>query len=319
MDRQLSAASTDAVAATPLGVAAQAASRSHGLQRRRFYVGMLAPTVIVLFAVTIIPTLYLIGTSFTSLTLSRPGSLNFIGLGNYAKMLHDERFLNSLWVQARLSAASVVIQVILGLGVALLIQGRYRYRQVTRGIFIIPMVLPPVVVAIVWKILLSPDISVINWALSSVGLPAEAWLANPATALWGIVVADTWEWFPFVALILLAALESLPLEPIEAARIDGASDFQALRYVVLPLIRPAIVVAGLFRFIDSLKAFPLIFVMTGGGPGSVTEATNYYAYVQAFAFSEIGYSSAIVVIVIVIAFTLSGLMVRLNRPGVTNA
>jgi multiple sugar transport system permease protein len=304
---------------TGLVASGRGGSGGYGLRRRRFHLCMLAPTAIVLFAVTIVPTLYLIGTSFTSLTLSRPGSLALIGLGNYTKMLHDERFLNSLVVQARLSTASVALQVILGLGIALLLQGRYRYRQVTRGLFIIPMVLPPVVVAIVWKILLSPDISVINWALASLGLPAEAWLANPSTALWGIVLADTWEWFPFVTLILLAALESLPVEPVEAARIDGASEAQVLRHVVLPLIRPAIVVAGLFRFIDSIKAFPLIFVMTGGGPGNVTEATNYYAYVQAFAFSEIGYSSAIVVVLIVIAFTLSLLLVKLNRPGAANA
>jgi len=305
-------------ASTSSDAAVKVPSGSYGLRRQRFCLGMLAPTAIVLFAVTIIPALYLVGTSFTSLTLSRPDSLAFIGLGNYIKMLQDERFLNSLWVQAQLSTTSVLVQVILGLGAALLLQGRQHYRQVTRGIFIIPMVLPPVVVAIVWKILFSPDISVINWALSSLGLPAEPWLANPATALWAIVVADSWEWFPFVALILLAALESLPGEPIEAARIDGASNAQVLRHVVLPLIRPAIVVAALFRFIDSLKAFPLIFVMTGGGPGNVTEATNYYAYVQAFAFSEIGYSSAIVVVLIGIALTLSLLMVRLNRPGVVN-
>jgi ABC-type sugar transport system permease subunit len=138
--------------------------------------------------------------------------------------------------------------------------------------------LPPIVVAIIWKVLFTPDISVLNWGLGLLGLRQPAWLSDPSLALPAIAIADIWEWFPFTMLMLLAALQMMPDEPLEAARIDGASAWQVFLHIVLPLLRPALVVTALFRLIESVKAFPLIFVMTGGGPGTVTEATNYYAY-----------------------------------------
>nr|MDA8216275.1 sugar ABC transporter permease [Dehalococcoidales bacterium] len=129
--------------------------------------------------------------------------------------------------------------------------------------------------------------------------------------LWAIIITDTWEWFPFVLLILLASLQMLPTEPLEAARIDGCSSWQLYWYVTLPLLRPAILVASLFRFIDSVKAFPHIFIMTGGGPGTTTEATNFYAYLQAYSYSFIGYSSAVVVLMVIGIFAVSLLLIRL--------
>ena len=138
----------------------------------------------------------------------------------------------------------------------------------------------------------------LNWALGVMGLPQPAWLAHPKLALPAIIIADIWEWFPFTLLMLLAALQMMPSEPLEAARIDGANAWQVFRHVVLPLLRPAMVVTILFRLIESVKAFPLIFVMTGGGPGTVTEVTNYYAFLQGFTYSLIGYSAAISVVVL---------------------
>jgi multiple sugar transport system permease protein len=211
-------------------------------------------------------------------------------------------------VQLRLSVFTVAFQLLLGLAAALLLNSRLRFLEAMRALFIIPMVLPPIVVAIIWKVLFTPDISVLNWALGLLGLPQPAWLAHPRLALPAIIIADIWEWFPFTLLMLLAALQMIPAEPLEAARIDGAGAWQVFRHVVLPLLRPAIVVTVLFRLIESVKAFPLIFVMTGGGPGTVTEATNYYAFLQGFNYSLIGYSAAISVVVLASVLAISYLI-----------
>ena len=231
-------------------------------------------------------------------------------LANFADLPADGRFLNSIGVQLRLSVFTVLGQLLLGLGAALLLNRRSRLLEAIRALFIIPMVLPPIVVAIIWKVLFTPDISVLNWALGALSLPQPAWLADPRLALAAVVVADIWEWFPFTLLMLLAALQMMPSEPIEAARIDGAGAWQVFRHVVLPLLRPAIVVTALFRLIESVKAFPLIFIMTGGGPGTVTEATNFYAFLQGFTYSLIGYSAAISVVVLAGTFLASYAIVR---------
>ena len=281
-------------------------------RRERVYVALLSPALVVLAVVTLAPFAFLLLTSLTPLNLARPVTWwNFSRpFANFVELPGDGRFLNSLGVQLRLSAFTVLGQLLLGLGAALLLNRRSRVLEAIRALFIIPMVLPPIVVAIIWKVLFTPDISVLNWGLGLVGLPQPAWLADPRLALPAIIVADVWEWFPFTLLMLLAALQMMPAEPLEAARIDGAGPWQVFRHVVLPLLRPAIVVTVLFRLIESVKAFPLIFIMTGGGPGTVTEATNYYAFLQGFTYSLIGFSAAISVVVLAGTFFLSYVIVR---------
>ena len=276
-------------------------------QRTRFFWLLLSPALVVLAVVTIAPFLFLLSTSLTPLNLARPATWWDFStpLANFVELVSDHRFLDSLGVQLRLSVFTVGFQLLLGLGAALLLNSRLRFLEAIRALFIIPMVLPPIVVAIIWKVLFTPDISVLNWALGVLGLPQPAWLAHPRLALPAIIIADIWEWFPFALLMLLAALQMMPTEPLEAARIDGAGAWQVFRHVVLPLLRPAIVVTVLFRLIESVKAFPLIFVMTGGGPGTVTEATNYYAFLQGFNYSLIGYSAAISVVVLASVLVIS--------------
>jgi multiple sugar transport system permease protein len=280
-------------------------------QRTRFFWILLSPALAVLAVVTIVPFLFLLSTSLTPLNLARPTTWWDFStpLANFVELLDDHRFLNSLGVQLRLSVFTVGFQLLLGLAAALLLNSRLRFLAAMRALFIIPMVLPPIVVAIMWKVLFTPDISVLNWVLGLLGLPQPAWLAHPRLALPAIIIADVWEWFPFTLLMLLAALQMIPAEPLEAARIDGAGAWQVFRHVVLPLLRPAIVVTVLFRLIESVKAFPLIFVMTGGGPGTVTEATNYYAFLQGFNYSLIGYSAAISVVVLASVLAISYLIV----------
>ncbi len=270
------------------------------------------PAAVVLGMVTIAPTLYLLITSLTPLDLTRPETRWDFSrpLSNYTLLLQDTRFHNSLWVQAKLSVATVSLQLLLGLAIALLLNMRLRFLEACRTIFLIPMVLPPIVVAIIWKVLYTPDISPVLWALRSLGFPAPSLITDPDFALWAIIIADVWEWFPFTMLMILASLQMMPDEPLEAAHIDGAAAGQTLLYIVFPFLRPALLVAGLFRLIDSIKAFPLIYILTDGGPGTVTEVTNFYAFIQAFNFSYLGFSSAITVVMVLTTFVLSWWIIK---------
>jgi len=245
--------------------------------------------------------------SLTPLSLTDPaGTFRFDDpLVNYRHLLEDERFLGSIGTQLQLSVASVALQLGVGLGLALLLDGRSAVLRATRTVFLIPMVLPPIVVALIWKIIYTPDVSPVHRALEAAGWPVRSLIANPDTALWAIAFADTWQWFPFTLLMVLAALQTLPADPVEAASLDGANRWQLFRYIVFPHIRPVLVVCGLFRLIDSFKAFPLIYVLTDGGPGNVTEVTNYYGFIQAFNFSYWGYGSAIAMVILAGVFLLS--------------
>lgn len=279
--------------------------------RQRIFVAFLIPSLAILAAVTVLPLAFLIVTSFTPFDLTKPGSFHFVGLSTYEQALADPRFRNSVWVQARLSFWTVTLQVAAGLGLALLLNTKLRFIQVLRSVFMIPMVLPPVVAAIIWKILFTPNVSILYWILEQIGLRQPPWLDDPVLALWALIASDTWEWLPFAFIILLTALQMMPQEPLEAAGIDGASGRQTFVYVVLPLLRPAILVTVLLRFVESVKAFPHIYVMTGGGPGTVTQATNYYGYLHAFSYSEIGFSSAVVVLMVLAVFVASVPLIHL--------
>jgi multiple sugar transport system permease protein len=276
-------------------------------ERRRAFLLGLTPSLAVLLLVTLLPAAALLVASFTPLQLTDPGgTFRFDDpLVNYRQLLHDDRFLASIAVQFKLSASSVALQLGVGLGLALLLDGKSRVLEGARTLFLIPMVLPPIVVALIWKIMYTPDVSPVHRALESMGWPLHSLIANPATALWAISLADTWQWFPFTMLMVLAALQMILDDPIEAATLEGANRWQLFRYIVLPCIRPVLVVCALFRLIDSFKAFPLIYVLTDGGPGSVTEVTNYYGFVQAFNFSYWGYASAIATVMLVGVFVLS--------------
>lgn len=279
----------------------------------------LAPALIVLTLITVGPAIYLVVTSLTPLNLVNPQSAFDFShpLGNYKDALTDSRFLNSVRVQTELSGATVVLQLAMGLAVALLLNAYSRLIEAIRTAFLIPMVLPPIVVAIIWKVMYTPDVSPVHRALAAMGMPLSSLIANGDTAIWAIVVAETWEWFPFTMLMTLATLQVIPTEPLEAAAIDGASRLQLFWYIVLPYLRPTLVVCALFRLIDSIKAFPLIYVLTNGGPGTATEVTNYYGFVQAFNFSYWGYGSAIATLMVAGVFLLSLLVRRLDK-GLTH-
>ncbi|MGE8494511.1 carbohydrate ABC transporter permease [Comamonas sp.] len=299
--------------------AAAAASRNwqRNWQREsaRAYGLGLAPALVVLAAITLLPLVTLVVVSLTPLSLTDPAATFHFEqpAGNYAQLLQDQRFVDSLWVQAKLSSVSVLLQLLVGLGLALLLHSSSRVVAGLRTFFLIPMVLPPIVVALVWKIIYTPDISPMHALLEQWGWPLRSLIANPDTALWAIVAADVWQWFPFTMLMVLAQLQMVPRDPVDAARIDGANRWQVFVYIVLPYLQRTLVVCALFRLIDSFKAFPLLYVLTNGGPGTVTEVTNFYGFIQAFNFSYWGYGSAIAVVMLAIIFVLSALVSRLSR------
>jgi len=282
-------------------------------QRRAFLLG-LTPSLAVLLLITLVPAAALLVASFTPLSLTDPAaSFRFDDpLVNYRQLLHDDRFLGSIAVQLKLSASSVALQLATGLGLALLLNGKSRVLDGAKTLLLIPMVLPPIVVALIWKIIYTPDVSPMHRLLEHIGLPVRSLIADPDTALWAISLADTWQWFPFTMLMVLASLQMIPDDPIEAATLEGANRWQLFRHIVFPYIRPVLVVCGLFRLIDSFKAFPLIYVLTNGGPGNVTEVTNYYGFIQAFNFSYWGYASAIATVMLVGVFVLSWLVGKLG-------
>lgn len=288
--------------------------RTYEQQQYRFYRLLLVPTLVLLTAITILPVIYLIATSFTSWDLSRPGSLQFTGLRNYIRIFtEDDRFWNSVNVQVRLTLMTVPAQIITGLGLAIFVREKIKNTflvELARGVFIIPMVIPPIVAALIWKILFTPPVSILSYITTELGLGQLAWLGHPKLALVAIAIASIWEFFPFCFLLLYAGLLSLPDEPIEAARVDGASGWQIFRHVTLPMLWPTLSIVLLFRIVDSIRSFPMIYVMTSGGPGFATEPTNFYAYQQGFSYSYVGYSSAIIIVMFGFTMALTALLLR---------
>jgi multiple sugar transport system permease protein len=282
------------------------------LAQRRFFAFCVAPSLAVLAIITLLPALYLLATSFTPLNLTRPETVWDFSepLVSYRQLLVDDRLANSVWVQIKLSFWTVTLQLLIGLGLALLLNIKSRLLEALRTVFLIPMVLPPIVVAIIWKVIYTPDISPMHGLFTAIGWNVPALITNPDWALTSIIIADTWEWFPFTMLMVLAALQMVPQEMLDAAKVDGASAWQITRHVTLPFIQGVLLVAGLFRLIDSIKAFPLIYILTEGGPGSLTEVTNYYSFLQAFNFSYLGFSSAITVVLLAATIVLSWIIIR---------
>jgi multiple sugar transport system permease protein len=203
-----------------------------------------------------------------------------------------------------------------GFGIAHLLIRRFPGRGLARTIFLLPMIATPVAMALVWMTMMSPTIGVLNYFLRSLGLPASAWVASPRTVIASLLLVETWMWTPMITLILLAGLSSLPAEPFESALVDGASGWQVVWHVTLPLMRSTIVVAALFRTIDALKIFDIVYVMTEGGPGFASETLNLYVFQTSFKYLHLGYASALIVIFFSIVLGASLLLLRVRRSAV---
>ncbi|MGE0007833.1 MAG: carbohydrate ABC transporter permease [Parvibaculaceae bacterium] len=268
------------------------------------------PALVVVLAVIVFPWAFTIWMSGNEWTLGQPRS--FVGMANYIRLWSDPRFWESLGHTLWYTVLSVVMPLVLGTLAALVFDARFPLRGLLRGIFVMPMMATPVAVALVWTMMFHPQLGVLNYLLSLAGIPAQEWIFNPATVIPSLVAVETWQWTPLVMLIVLGGLASLPREPFESAEIDGANAWQKFRHLTLPMISPFIMVAMIIRTIDALKSFDIIYAMTQGGPGTASETINIYLYNTAFAYYDIGYSSAMVVIffVIIVALSLVLLMLR---------
>ncbi len=274
-------------------------------REQRIYFFWLLPFLIIFGVLTIIPALLNFYLSLTPWNLIRPGSQKFVGLCNYISMASDSRFWNSLWVSFYYIFIPVTIQMILGFLWALALRPRLKGTQVIRTLLLIPMVIPPVIVGLTWKVLFTPNLGGINYYLKMISIQGPDWLNRPFTAQIAVLMAAVWEWSPFVMLLLLAAMENLPSEAMEAATIDGVNKLQMVRFIVLPLIKPVMIIVLLFRIMDALGILPLVFVMTKGGPASATEIINFYAYMSGFVYYKIGYAASLITVLFALVFALN--------------
>jgi multiple sugar transport system permease protein len=280
---------------------------------------LLLPTVVVLIVLTAYPTVYSFSLSLNEWNMSnRLATWEFVGLGNYANIIRDARFWNAAQVTATFITGTVLSQLVLGLGIALLLQRQVLARGLVRTALLLPMMTTPVVVGLIWRFMYNPTQGILNHLLGSVGLPTPNWLGSLETGLIAVMIADIWEWTPFMVLILLAALQTLPQEPFEAAAIDGASAWQAFAHITLPLLRPTIVVAVLIRAIDSFKTFDLVYVLTNGGPGTSTETLSFYTYKWGFKFFQMGYAAALsfVMLILVTIFANVLILATIRKRGI---
>jgi multiple sugar transport system permease protein len=254
---------------------------------------MAAPAVIFAAAMIAFPIGYAVWLALSDVTLgSQP---RFAGFGNFARLLADKEFWNGLRITLVLYAISLVLQISLGTWLGLLMARTSFARGLVRTVMVSPFMLPPVVVGMMAIVILDPSFGIANWLLARIGLPPGLWLSDPSTVVATVAALDTWQWTPFVALIVMGGYLSLPSDVFEAAEIDGASGWQRFRLVTLPLLLPTIVTAAVLRSVDLLRLFDIIYLTTQGGPGTASTTLNILAYRRGFEFSDLGYASAIMV------------------------
>jgi len=286
------------------GAGAAALPRRRNYARR--YAWFVVPAAVVVIAVIVFPWAFTLYVSAFDWRLG--GERQWVGLGNYEKLFTDARFGWAVVRTLAYTALAVVAPMLLGLAAALCFHRRFPLRGLARTVFILPMMATPVAVALVWTMMFHPQLGVLNWLLAQAGLPPSLWVYSADTVIPTLVLVEVWHWTPLVMLLILGGLASLPIDPYEAAKIDGASPWQAFRHITLPLLAPFIVVALIIRTIDALKAFDTIYVITQGGPGQASETINIFLYLQAFAFYNVGYASAVVVVFFAIIMLLAALL-----------
>ena len=273
------------------------------------------PAMMVTALLMIFPLGYLLYMSFHDWLLIGGKAPQFIFLQNYIALFQDERFLSSLSRTGIFVILGLFIQVPLGLAIAILFNEHFPGRGIMRTLLLLPMVATPVAMALIWVIMMDPSSGVLNYFLSCFGIRSVAWLSDVHVVIPALVLVDTWQWTPMVALICLAGLSALPVEPFEAAMIDGASAWQRFWKLTLPMVWPILLVAILFRFIDLLKVIEHIYVMTRGGPGFASETINLYNFLMGLFYYRVGYGSSISVVIFALVLGASLMLIRARRKS----
>lgn len=261
---------------------------------------LLGPALTFLALMAVWPFLYLIYASFTSYQLAIPIPIEWVGLDNFTRMMWSPRFWSSLGITAIFALVAVPLQIVAGLGMALLLNGIVRGREFYASLFLIPMMVAPIVVGFSWNLFLNPIYGPLNNFLKAIGIDPPAWAQSPDWALPTLVVVDTWQWTPFVMIVLLAGLNSIPQRVYEAAKVDGSNRWQTFANIVLPMLFPYMMVAFVLRFIDSFRVFDIIYILTRGGPGTATQNLAYYTYDMGFGRFEFSIAGALSIIQLVL-------------------
>lgn len=263
-----------------------------------------APGLAMLALVMGIPLFYALAISLSTMTMIRP-DLHFAGIVNFAKIMSEPLFWHSLWLTLRYSVAAVIGEFIIGLGLALMLRQAFAMRGFYFAILTLPMAMSPVAVALIWRMLLQPNLGIINQSLAAMGLPMIDWLGDSSLALSTLISIDIWQQTSFVVLLLSAGLASLPREPYEAAEVDGAGPFQQFWYITLPLLRPVSAIAIVIQLINEFRTYDLIYVLTKGGPGVSTELLSFFAYKRAFQGLQVneGSAAAFLLLLIILVIT----------------
>ena len=260
-----------------------------------------------------LPLLLIISLSLSDWTLTQARLPHWAGLANYRRMLADGAFWSSLSTTLVLTVESTAVQLVLGIGIALLFNRSWPGMGLIRSLFMAPMMIAPLFVGMIWRLMLSDDFGIVRYALQKLGVDAPLWLDDPHWALQTICMVSVWEWTAFVVLFITAALQALPAEVFEAAAIDGAGRLRVVFAIVLPLLRPAILAVVLFRAIDGFKLFDIVYAMTAGGPGDATTTMAYFVYQQGIVFFDLGYSATLALVMLLLAAILSAPLLRLGR------
>ena len=288
------------------------------IQRRYNPFLLIAPATIILMIIALYPFIYALQLSLYRWEMGDAlQSKRFFGALNYIRALTSSGFWEALATTVSYTVLAVAVEFSLGLGVALLLNTEFLGRSVVRSIAIVPLAVTPVVVGLVWRVLYNTDYGVLNYYLHAVGLPTSKWIAGMSTALLSVVIVDIWQWTPFATLILLAGLQTVPVDILEASQIDGASSLQRFRFITLSFLKTPILVVFLFRSIDSFKVFDNIYALTMGGPGSATETLSMHLYIQGFRNRHMGYASAMGILFLIVVTLICQLYIKLinNEPA----
>jgi multiple sugar transport system permease protein len=285
-------------------------SRSRRNYARRYWM-FTVPAAVVVCGVILFPWLFTLIMSVNDWKVS--GNVYFVGLQNYTHLTEDSRFLLAVVRTLYFTFLAVLFPMLLGIWAAVCFSTKFALRGLARTLFILPMMATPVAIALVWTMMFHPQLGVLNYLLTVVGLPPSTWVYDTATVIPTLVMVETWQWTPLVMLIVLGGIAGLPVDPYEAAIIDGANGWQMFRFITVPMVWPFIVVAAVMRVIDALKTFDTIFVITGGGPGTASETLNMLLYQTAFGYYNLGYASALVVVFFAIILVISMGLLRMRR------
>ena len=274
----------------------------------------LAPTLIFLGITALMPLLYSLYLSFFRMKLNLPNQEPvFVGLENYIRMFSDRLLHISTWNTLLFAVVSVVLETVLGLMIAMVICSDRKWARIVTSIFMIPMIMAPVAIGTLWRMMLDSSTGVINYLLGFLGIPSINWLSEPTTAMIAVMMVNIWQLTPWVTVICAAGLKALPADCLQAGLMDGATSGQIFRHIVIPLIKPVLVVVIMIRFIDAFKVFDTVYVMTNGGPGSATEMLPNYIYKQGLKFFDAGYAAALAIVFVLTMTLCTGLFLKWRK------